>query len=465
MAGIQIMGLSSGMDYNAIIEQMIALERLPITRMTERKGVYRAQQDAWRDINTRLSALDNRLTDLRLSSTFHGRTASSSNAQVVAATAGTQALTGTYAVEVAQLAQAHRVASDGEVGELTYNGDAIITIIVGDKEAAVTIAEGSDLSQVVKTINGADAGVRASIIAGRLVLESTETGEGSKIELRGTADFLNQLRLGQGVEDGDGSTTITADKMNTIQDAQDAILTINGISLTSAANTIKDAVEGVTFTLNGVTEGGPVQITVSQDLDSAVSKIKAFVDQYNSVMNFIAEKTKVTMTDGGDISSTGTLQGDGTANRLRTALRYEVTRAIGTESGFNQLAVLGITTNKEGVLQIDETKLREALGENPEEVAKFFNEKATNLKDFIKGYVQYGTGILAEKQESIGRLMKDIDRQIERLEERAARKEESLVRQFTALEQVLADFQSQSAWLTQQMTLLSSWAGGKNRSN
>ena len=222
----------------------------------------------------------------------------------------------------------------------------------------------------------------------------------------------------------------------------------------------------MTFTLKDVTQGEAVQITVSQDIDSAVSKIKAFVDQYNSVMNFIAEKTKVNMTDAGDITSTGTLQGDGTANRLRSALRYEVTRAIETESSFNQLAVLGITTNKEGILEIDETKLREVLQENPEEVAEFFREKANNLKDFIKGYIQYGTGILAEKQESIGRLMKDIDRQIERMEERIARKEESLVRQFTALEQVLAEFQSQGAWLTQQMTMLSSWAGAsRNRGN
>ncbi len=469
MANIQIMGLSSGMDYNTIIEQLLALERIPITRMAQRKNIYKAQQDAWRDINTRLSALDNRLTDLRLSATFHGRTATSSKTDLVTASAGTGALTGTYTVEVSQLAQAHRVAStsevavdgDGFVLNLGEGEKETITIKVGDGEEAELSFEGKvTLADIVKAINEADAKVKATIIAGRLVLESAETGENNKIELTGSSDFLVE-KLKLGTLDGEGNVVL-----HTIQDAQDAVFTINGIAVTSASNTVKDAVEGVTFNLKGVSQPGEaVQITIGHDIDSAVSKIKAFVDQYNSVMSFIAEKTKVTMTDGGDISSTGTLQGDGTANRLRSALRYEVTRAIETDSSFNQLAVLGITTNKEGILEINETKLREVLRENPEQVEAFFREKATNLKDFIKGYIQYGTGILAEKQESIGRLMKDIDRQIERLEERIARKEESLVRQFTALEQVLSEFQSQSAWLTQQMTLLSSWAGGRSNRN
>ncbi|NMB26022.1 MAG: flagellar filament capping protein FliD, partial [Firmicutes bacterium] len=109
------------------------------------------------------------------------------------------------------------------------------------------------------------------------------------------------------------------------------------------------------------------------------------------------------------------------------------------------------------------TKLREALQEKPEAVTAFFNEKATNMKDFIKGYVQYGSGILAEKQESIGRLMKDVDRQIERLEERVAYKEASLIRQFTALEKAMSAFQSQSDWLNQQINQLSSWAPQKKR--
>jgi len=460
MASIQIMGLSSGMDYNSIIEQLIALERIPITRMTERKSLYKAQQDAWRDINTRLSSLDNKLSDLRLSSTFQGRAVTSSKAELVTATAGTAALTGTYSVKVIQLAQAHRVASteavevdeDGFVLNLGEGETETLEIKVGgaDEGTTITFTGKVTLADIVKAINEADAGVRASIIAGRLVLESAETGKDNTIDLGGT--LVDQLKLKK--EDGN---------INTIQQAQDAELEINGIQITSSSNTVKDAVQGVTFTLKGVTDGEPVQITISHDIDSAVSKIKAFVDQYNSVMSFIAEKTKVVMTDSGDISSTGTLQGDGTANRLRSALRYEVTRAIETESQFNQLAVLGITTNKEGMLEIDETKLKEALQANPEAVAEFFREKADNLKDFIQGYIRYGTGILAEKQESIGRLIKDIDRQIERLEERIARKEESLVRQFTALEQVLANFQNQSAWLSQQMIMLSSWAGSRSR--
>jgi flagellar hook-associated protein 2 len=347
------------------------------------------------------------------------------------------------------------------VGELTYDaGDEIINITVGEgdnqKTTAITIKEGSELAAIVKEINDAGAGVKATVIGNRLVLESETTGTSNQIQLNGSKEFLvDQLKLGTGV-DSEGNLM----GMKTIQGAQDAAYSINGIPLISESNTIKDAVQGVTFNLR---DTGTAQITVKQDVDQAVGKIRAFVDQYNSVMSFIAEKTKVTMTDAGEIGSVGTLQGDGTANRLREALRFQTTSPIDADLDYNQLAVLGITTNREGTLQIDETKLRAALEENPEDVAAFFNKKADNMKDFIKGYVEYGTGILAEKQESIGSLMKDIDRQIERLEDRIARKEENLVRQFTALEKVLTNLQTQSDWLTQQINQLSAWAPNNRR--
>lgn len=461
MSRLQIMGLSSGMDYDIVIGKALELERIPLTRMTARKNVYKQQQDAWRDTNTRLSALDTKLTDLRLSSTFHGRIATSSDDKLVTATAGSQAIQGTYEIEIKEVALAHRIASSDEVGELAYGDqDEVITITVGEgdnqKTQDIIIEKGSDLTAIVKKINESNAGVKATVIGNRLVFESENTGISNEIKLSGNEEFLvGQLKLGTGV-DSEGNLM----DMNTIQAAQNAEYSVNGIWLTSESNTIRDAVQGVTFSLR---DTGITQVTVKQDVDLAVSKIRAFVDQYNSMMSFIAEKTKVTMTDAGEIGSVGTLQGDGTANRLREALRFQTTSPIDADLDYNQLAVLGITTNREGILQIDETKLRAALEENPEDVAAFFNKKATNMKDFIKGYVEYGTGILAEKQESIGRVMKDIDRQIERLEDRIARKEENLVRQFTALEKVLANLQTQSDWLSQQINQLSAWAPNNRR--
>lgn len=458
MAGIQIMGLASGIDVNGAIDKLLALERIPITRMAERKNTYKMQQDAWRDINTRLSALDNALTDLRLSSTFQGRIAETSAPEIVTATASTQAIEGIYEVVIRQVALAHRVAStEGISSDYVTGQDETLYITVGSGEDATTeinIAAGSELKDIVKAINDSDAPVKATVIGGRLVLESAETGTGNSIELSDgrSGGFLQELNL------VDGEL-----QPNTIQAARDAEFSINGINLTSQSNTVKDAVQGVTFTL--LKDDSTAQVTVKADIDTAVSKIKAFVDQYNSVMSFLRDKTKVTMTDAGEIGSVGTLQGDGTANRLRDALRSQTTSALAADLGleYDQLAVLGITTNKEGTLQIDEAKLRAALQERPEAVTAFFNKKATNLKDFIKGYVQYGSGILAEKQESIGKMMKEIDKQIERMEERIAYKEASLVRQFTALEKAMSAFQAQSDWLSQQMMQLNAWAPSSSR--
>lgn len=437
VGSLQIMGLSSGIDFDSIINQLIALERQPITRMEERKSLYQQQQDAWRDINTRLSNLDSKLTPLKLDSTFQARETTSSDEAVATATASAEAIEGTYDIQVIQVAKAHRMASD-PVSDLSgYIGEQKVKITVGtnSKTVTVNITESSTLSDVATAINNTDGiGVKASVIDDRLVLESKETGQNNVITLENISGSLfNDLTFSD------------------IQSPQDASYTINGIDLTSSSNTISDVVTGVTFTLKGE---GSTTITVSHDVDAAVDKIRAFVDQYNSVMDFIAQKTDTTMSDTGEVRSTGILQGDGTAIRLQMALRRKVTESIDTTSKYDQLAVLGITTTRDGQLEVDESKLREALKAAPEEVEAFFVEMATKTKEFIKGYIQYGTGILAEKQESLDRLMDDIDNQIERLEERVARKEESLVRQFTALEKALAAMQSQSTWLAGQLNQL-----------
>lgn len=456
--GMYITGIASGLDTDAWIEAVMALERRPITQLQQRKTTLQQQRDAWRDINTRLNNLSSRLSDLRLSSTFLNRTATSSDANVVSVSAGTAATPGSYRIEVVQLAQAHRIASDRQLAaDEAIGTSGTFTIQVGDKSGTVTVEKGDTLADIVQKINDADAGVTAKIIDGRLVLQADVTnkeiefsGDVDEIEFSGDVDVLKDLAI----LDENGEILCE------LQKAQCAHIKVDGLDIYRDTNTISDVIEGVTFTLKAE---GSAAIEIQHDVNRVIERVKAFVDQYNSVQNFIKEKT----TDG------AVLQGDVLLGRIQSQLRQLATARVDAGGPYNQLAMIGISVDRYGTMTLDEAKLRAALAENPEAVYRLFaadaedgdgfNGVAVRMGKELEQWLRSNEGLLASRQAMFDARMKDIDRSIERLEARLELREETLRRQFVRLEEVLAAFQTQSAWLSAQLQQLSAFAAYQAR--
>ena len=82
---MQLDGLATGMDTTSMIDQLVALERRPIYNYQQEISEMEQTKGAWRDVNSRLDKLEDRTTDLKLSSTYNSRSASSSNEDVVTA--------------------------------------------------------------------------------------------------------------------------------------------------------------------------------------------------------------------------------------------------------------------------------------------------------------------------------------------------------------------------------------------
>lgn len=112
MASMSISGLASGLDTESIIQQLLAIERVPVTRMTNRKSALDQQKSAWMEFNSSLSTLRSKLTTLKLSGTYNGRNAVSADETKVTATATSAADLGTYQVGVIQTARSQVLASD-----------------------------------------------------------------------------------------------------------------------------------------------------------------------------------------------------------------------------------------------------------------------------------------------------------------------------------------------------------------
>lgn len=472
MSSINFMGSYSGIDMS-VIDQMIEAERAKGVKFTNQKQKIEREKNAWKDINTRLDSLFNKLDTLTKKETFESRTVSSNvkESTSLSVTAGENAAVGQYRVQVQKLATSTRLTggkinTESIYDELNLSGE--FSFIVDGKAEPFTIQIDSEdsLRDVTNKINEltTDSGIQASIVDNRLVLTDTNMGK-SSIEVQ---------------IDGDGvASGLGFNEQTQSVSGQPAIFTIDGLEIERNTNTVDDVIEGLTFKLSNVHQGSDNEIiTVASDTEKTTKAVKDFVEQYNSIMNHIS-----TQMDVGDPSlednTTGALTGDGTLMRLQTGLRSLMTRNLeGDFSGdFKNIEDLGITLDRDGVASFDEAVFNEALQNDPTNVARFFytqervtetvgeGEEATTtsrfekngmselLKNFVDTYILSSTGIISTKNETYDKMLKDINEQIDTFNERVDKKRDRYIQQFTALDTAMMQAQSQLDYLYSQLGL------------
>jgi flagellar hook-associated protein 2 len=445
MALMRITGIMSGLNTEEIISKLMAIERRPVDLLNSKKATLEKQKTAWEEIKTKLTDLHNKLLDLKLISTYTGKVATSSNESVVTATASSTATPAVYSITVTQLAQAHSVASDrfdSTSAELGFSGTFTV------EGVAVTVETTDSLNSIRDKINTANAGVTASVIDNRLVITSNTTGAASTIDF--VDDATTKVLQSLGILDTTGAIK------NQLVEARDAAFTVNNLNITRSTNTISDVISGVTLTLKG-TSATAVTLEVKNDTQTAVNKIKAFVDSYNALMEDIATK----LAYDAETKTAGVLQGDRALTDLENQLRRKVSEIISTaDPTLNALNLIGITTSgKEATLTVDETKLTAALDASPEKVALLFGASSTNGNDGVATrmdatvtlWTKSGTGFLTAKTDSLTDRIEDIEEQVKKMEDRLSIREANLWRQFIALEEALTVMSAQSNWLAMQL--------------
>lgn len=460
---MHISGIVSGLDTDTLIEQLMAIERRPLVLMQERKTTLEKQRDAWRDVNTRLNNLRDRMAELSRLSLFERRAVTSSKAEVATATANRNAVEAVYRISVQQLAAAHRVAGkrfetvDGKAAPkepLGLSGEARLRVGQNGDWITVAVDEDDTLESIAAKINEAAGGaVIARVLDGRLILEAKETGAANTLEFEvpgGSDPSAGNIWQKLGVVNGAGEI------LNELQAAQDAVFTVEGLTITRSSNTVDDLIEGVTLQLKGV---GETTLEIRRDVDAVVDAVRRFVEQYNSTMSFIQDR----------MGENGVLKGDTLLMRIQMQLRADVMAPVAaTGLKYNQLAAVGISVDKSGTMSLDEARLREALGESPEEVARLFTASkedgdpfdgvAIRLEQRFQQWLAAGDGLLAARQKLFGDRIKAIEDSMDRFEQRMEIREANLRRQFLALEEALASLQTQSNWLANQLVQLSAMA-------
>lgn len=249
------------------------------------------------------------------------------------------------------LAQAMLATPVSGSGTLTINGVAI------SYDPSV-----DSLATILNRINASNAGVTASYdsVTDRIVLTAKTTGS-LAITVSDTGNLATALGLVSGQ----------------LQLGQNAVYSLDGGSTWqySTSNTVTDAIPGVTMTFTRTTSS-PYSFTVEPNTDGAVAAVRKFVDQFNSVLSFIADKTAYDAAT----KTAGTLMGDSAVRTIEATLRRLVTSpAINVGGNYRTLADIGISFGRVGSpvgttnqLQLDEDKLRAALRENPNAVFELF---------------------------------------------------------------------------------------------
>jgi flagellar hook-associated protein 2 len=358
-----ISGLISGIDIDAILSKLLEVSQAPITRLQSQQTNLNTQLSAWQTANTRLLALKTAAGGLARLSAFEVKTAASSNEGLLTASASASAPTGVYALTVNSVATFHQLVSQGYAdADVTSLGSGTVSLQVGDQPATTLNVDNLTLSGLRDLINNADLGVHAALINDgssatpwRLVLTSASSGTAGKVTV------TSSLSGGAAPTFGD------------LRPAQDASLTLGSgagaITITKGSNSIDDVIPGVTLYLHAADAGQTVTLTIGNDTNAVKKAIHDFADQFNSLMDYVNQQFAWdAKTEKG-----GTLFGNFTLQQIQSDLRDLVSNVLaGTGAQWVVLSQIGITTNADDKLVIDDTKLDAALGANVDDVAKLF---------------------------------------------------------------------------------------------
>lgn len=496
---MRVGGLASGMDIDSIVTQLMSAHRIPVNKLMQKNQTFQWQRDSFKEINTKLTDYHrNKIFELRLERGWNTTQAVvSGNATAVTATVGASVATGTLVIEASVLATSasnygtsafgtadfdpsKTLQSESDAGHLTGGAlTGIYTITINDKQVAIDPATDS-LNAVISRINQ-DTNVSAFYDSStrKISFVSKETGsvnggvDGLKIRFNDTSgNFLTQF------------ATVETDGVNQ-KLAVDAQVNINGLATTRQSNSF--TINGIDIKLNTTNVGTPSTISTTSDTASIVEKVKTFIKDYNEILATLQDKSReVKYRDFLPLSEeqkeemsekeienweskakSGLLRNDPILSQTINTMRSAIYSQVDTGSNiYKTLSSIGITTgayNENGKLYLDEEKLNKALAAEPDAVIAMFISTGTNDKnqgvakqlyadisntlDLIKS--KAGQFNSMSDNSYISKQIRTLDSEISRYNTRLIGLENGYYKRFTAMEQAISRYNSQSAYLSQ----------------
>lgn len=501
-SGISFTGLGSGLDTQAIVSQLVAVERLPILNLQTRRGTEERRLDLIGQLGDLVKGLQSKADDLSTSEEFFAFAATISDEAAATITTTSLAEQGTHTLDVQRLASTDRWAFDAVDSRdtnLTTEAGEQISFSVGTTDYTLTLdPDNSSLDAIASQIEEMTGDeVNASVVntgtesspSYQLVLASNVSGEEGRLSdifsnVGQTGGGGSALTIDYSAPDADGDATSASN----ITVGNDAIAVIDGLTVRRSTNSFSDVITGVTMDLRSLTEDGAATISVEPDRTAVRAQIDEFISAYNEVIDFINTQNTFTPSEGDESggSTGGLLFGDSILSNVKGSIQsalfnIDADVVANDTEGFSTLSLVGIQQDRDGRLSVDSSTFDEKFAENLPLLMDLFvdtdgfdNGDATaNTPEYYQdtsadsGLMNtlsraidqmFGTldsgdsdfqiqGIFDVREEAIQASIERYDDQITRREGRLESYEETLILRFARLEELMGGLNAQGAAL------------------
>lgn len=398
--------------------------------------------------------------------------------------------------------ESNRIGIGGDLGMYfkdAFDADGKASFSINGK--TIEVNKDMTISEMMRAVNNSGAGVTMTYQSnsGTFSLTANNSGDGFKIDIQDTTGSLMASVFG-----ADGSTTTyTTDidggasvqdpdsgavRIGNFVEGKDAIFEFDGVAMARNSNTISQ--DGLTMTFTNTTDQAET-LTVNRNTDQIVDGIKGFIEEYNALLDKInglvdadaeyrdyapltdAQKKEMTEKEiekWEEKAKTGLLRRDNVLESFLQSMR-SVLYERPADSAY-ALYDLGIDTGdytQKGKLFMDadgEAKLRAALESNPDEVAKLFTSEdgiGNKMNDILNGVANTSSGSpgtlvqiagvkggASEASSDYNQRLSEIEQKIKNLKNAYELEKNRYWSKFNAMEKLVSQMSSQSAWLSQQ---------------
>jgi flagellar hook-associated protein 2 len=369
MAQNAVFGINSNLDTQDIINKMVSLEARSMDLVEAKKQIEQQKLASFQELKNRLQTFKSVVTTLNTESrfivnksVFSNNSFSDSN-KVVDITTTSSASSGTYSLIVNNLATESKLITSGHAETTSSISSGTVTIVIGSSASSTVTIDSTNntLDGLRLAINNLGLDIKASFLNDgdatnpyRLLISGTQTGSS------GTVTMSTNITS--------GSVTMGFD---TTQTAQNASLSLDGVSITKSSNTITDVITGAALKLQSAGSGA---ISLSTDTEAITTKVSDFVDEYNDLSLFLGEQLAL----DSETEQTGVLFGNFAVQNLQQILRSSISSKItGISGDYTYLSQIGITTQSDGTLILDTDDLSDALVDDIENVSQLFSSNGT----------------------------------------------------------------------------------------
>ncbi len=431
-----------------IVKQIISAEQIPVQNMEKQKGKI---QDKKGLVDQLVKLVEDVRGNLALNASARSlrEFKVDTNEEIIGVTTDkNRAVPGSYQIEVMELAQKSSAMSTGfEDKDESYVGVGFIqyTLPDGETKDIYVDTDNASLSGIAKLINkDTSLGITANIINDgsgsdtpwRLLLSLNKTGDDSAVDF----PFFYFV-------DGDDDFQLEFQR-----EAHDAKIKLDGFEIEAAENKIADLIPGVTIDLKKAKPGEEFTLKISEDVQAVSAKVTDLVTKLNGVLSFIKQQN--TMDEKTDTSRT--LGGDIMLQSLQGRIHSAVFKDVQTEKGFRRMSDIGLTFNREGLIDFDEKKFSSRLAEDYQLVAQVLTGTFTpeggktqgfmdNLNEMVGNALRMPDGLVQSRKKTLQSNIEQIDRRINQKQKYIEEKEKNLKDKFARLEGTISRIRSQGA--------------------